>query len=440
MKQKVVKLIAALFAVLTVAAATSTGTLVSCHELKYNGCDVGATVVDNTAIVEEVVNEKLEDTKLSIENKLSVRRMVLPSSVLTSVEEVSNNIIDADDKVVGDYCLYVDDDIIFSAESMESVFDRINSIENKMKDAFGGDVDCLAQYSVIFAYHKKLGKVSDDDIVKALNMRSCNISEETSEEIIPYETVKQYGADNGTVLRKGVDGKVSKTYKNVYIDGVLVKHELLSETRTEPVSEISVTNDVAELPENTVEADASVLSLTKKQQDFVNKILPAAIEGYKSTGVVPSLTLAQAILESGWGSNAIGNNCYGIKATSSWTGSSNVVQTREEVDGETVTVDARFKDYDSVDDCVADYLSTLSKPRYERVRTAATYRDAACAVQLCGYATSSVYAQKLINIIEKYKLYTWDKVNVKVDYSAYQEEIPCLATVVPEEKKEHTQQ
>ncbi|BFH13554.1 hypothetical protein J6TS7_40740 [Paenibacillus dendritiformis] len=50
-----------------------------------------------------------------------------------------------------------------------------------------------------------------------------------------------------------------------------------------------------------------------KQTDFIAKIAPAAVEDMKRTGVPASLTIAQAALESGWGSSGLAlraNNLY----------------------------------------------------------------------------------------------------------------------------------
>ncbi len=150
-------------------------------------------------------------------------------------------------------------------------------------------------------------------------------------------------------------------------------------------------------------------SLSGNNLDFVNKIKDGAVKSYNEYGVLPSLTLAQAILESGWGKHSIGNNIFGIKAGKSWTGKVKKVKTSEQrSDGSYYQIYANFRDYDSIDDSIMDHAKLLSSKNYQRVIAATNYRDACKAVKACGYATSLDYANKLINIIEKYGLNQWD--------------------------------
>lgn len=55
----------------------------------------------------------------------------------------------------------------------------------------------------------------------------------------------------------------------------------------------------------------------KRQQEFIAKLVPIAEKNYKEFGVFPSVTIAQAIHESGWGESGLfvqANNLFGIKA------------------------------------------------------------------------------------------------------------------------------
>ena len=56
----------------------------------------------------------------------------------------------------------------------------------------------------------------------------------------------------------------------------------------------------------------------------------------------------------------------------------------------------------------------LKDKRYEKVHKVKNYRDAAAAVRMAGYATSLDYVDSLVNLIEEYKLYSWDKNPKKV--------------------------
>lgn len=148
------------------------------------------------------------------------------------------------------------------------------------------------------------------------------------------------------------------------------------------------------------------------QQEFIDSIKDGAIECYKKYHVLPSLTIAQAILESGWGKSAIGNNLFGIKAGSNWTGKTQTVRTSEYGSGGYYHINATFRDYDSIDDSIEDHAKLLTNSRYDSVRAATNYKTACQEVQKDGYATSPTYANSLIKLIEQYNLDQWDNISV----------------------------
>ncbi len=146
---------------------------------------------------------------------------------------------------------------------------------------------------------------------------------------------------------------------------------------------------------------------------FVESVIQGAIDSYKKYGVLPSLTLAQAILESGWGQSGLSanyNNLFGIKAGSSWTGRvANLKTSEQNSDGSYYQITAGFRAYDSPADSIEDHAKLLTNDRYKRVLAANNYREACVAVRECGYATSLNYSNSLISLIEKYGLDQWDK-------------------------------
>lgn len=89
-------------------------------------------------------------------------------------------------------------------------------------------------------------------------------------------------------------------------------------------------------------------------QEFVNAVGPIAREDYRKTGVLASVTLAQAINESGWGKSGLtqsSNNMFGMKTSlsgNSWSGSAwdgksyAEVKTTEEYNGKKVIITAKF--------------------------------------------------------------------------------------------------
>ncbi len=152
----------------------------------------------------------------------------------------------------------------------------------------------------------------------------------------------------------------------------------------------------------------------KKQIDFINKIGELARKDMQSSGVLASLTIAQAILESGWGTSGLtikANALFGIKATKSWRGKVYNAKTKECYNGvDFTTITAVFRAYDSLEDSIKDHSKLLTElSRYKKVVGEIDYKKACVAIQQAGYATDPQYSRKLIQIIEANQLYNFDK-------------------------------
>ncbi|HFD1883294.1 glucosaminidase domain-containing protein [Streptococcus pyogenes] len=148
---------------------------------------------------------------------------------------------------------------------------------------------------------------------------------------------------------------------------------------------------------------------------FLDKIKSAVIAEWHTHKILPSLTAAQAILESGWGKHAPHNALFGIKADSSWTGKSFDTKTQEEYQAGVVTdIVDRFRAYDSWDESIADHGQFLvDNPRYEAVIGETDYKKACYAIKAAGYATASSYVELLIQLIEENDLQSWDREALK---------------------------
>lgn len=144
---------------------------------------------------------------------------------------------------------------------------------------------------------------------------------------------------------------------------------------------------------------------------FLDDIKKGCLDGWTKYKILPSLTAAQAILESGWGKHAPHNALFGIKADSSWTGKSFNTKTQEEYQPGVVTdIVDRFRAYDSWTDSIVDHGQFLvDNPRYEAVIGETDYKKACHAIKEAGYATASGYAELLIQIIKENGLQEWDK-------------------------------
>lgn len=149
--------------------------------------------------------------------------------------------------------------------------------------------------------------------------------------------------------------------------------------------------------------------------------------------------MAQAILESSWGSRAPGYNLFGIKWTKGCGHDVQTLLTTEYYRGKKTKIQAKFRKYKNYAESIDDHAKLLTIDRYKAVRQAKNYKEACYAIQKCGYATDPKYAQKLIEIIEANKLYQYDDIpalnrTLKVetpflkgdDVKKLQEKLNCL--------------
>jgi hypothetical protein len=155
------------------------------------------------------------------------------------------------------------------------------------------------------------------------------------------------------------------------------------------------------------------MAISKEQQDFVAKVGAVATEDMEKSGILASLTIAQAILESGWGTSELAvqaNALFGIKADSRWDGRAYSTTTKECYDGVSFTEEeSLFRAYDSWEDSIADHSAFLvGSSRYAAVIGEKDYKTACTAIHAAGYATDPTYAEKLISIIESYNLAAYD--------------------------------
>ncbi|TCV95547.1 flagellar assembly peptidoglycan hydrolase FlgJ [Biostraticola tofi] len=144
---------------------------------------------------------------------------------------------------------------------------------------------------------------------------------------------------------------------------------------------------------------------------FISRLAGPAQRAARESGLPYHLIMAQAALESGWGTREIqtsdgkpSHNLFGIKAGESWKGESTTITTTEYFEGIARKVTATFRVYASYADALRDYTGLLvNNPRYRQVAAVKTPEQGAHALQAAGYATDPHYAQKLVNIIGQMK-------------------------------------
>lgn len=146
-----------------------------------------------------------------------------------------------------------------------------------------------------------------------------------------------------------------------------------------------------------------------EQNQFINFIKDGAIRAQQKFGICASLTMAQAILESGWGKYAPGNNLFGIKWTAGCGYGSQTLSTKEFENGREITVNAQFRAYSSISDSVYDHaVFIVNNSRYHNLLGVRDYKAACRLIQQDGYATDPSYANQLIEIIQEYSLNQYD--------------------------------
>lgn len=144
-------------------------------------------------------------------------------------------------------------------------------------------------------------------------------------------------------------------------------------------------------------------------ESYIKNFAPVAVSEMERSGIPASITLAQGLLESSNGNSdlaTIANNHFGIKCHKEWNG------------------DTYFKDDDAKNECFRYYKSPVqsyidhtdflkTRDRYAFLFQLDKYDYSAWArgLKQAGYATNPQYPELLINLIERYNLSQYDKMD-----------------------------
>ena len=145
------------------------------------------------------------------------------------------------------------------------------------------------------------------------------------------------------------------------------------------------------------------------------------------SGILPSVTAAQMILESGYVTTDLArnaNNCFGMKCSlsgntwpgSTWDGISKYRKTTAEqtASGSTYYITADFRKYPCIEDSVKDHAAYLlgakngSELRYKGLTDCTDYEAAIKLIKAGGYATDTKYVDKICGIIRRFGLARYD--------------------------------
>lgn len=135
--------------------------------------------------------------------------------------------------------------------------------------------------------------------------------------------------------------------------------------------------------------------------------------------VLPSVCIAQSAIETGWGTAGImvkANAYFGIKAGGSWTGAVYRADTWEVANGEAYNTSANFRAYGSLAESVTDYYNLIGNAsRYSKALSKGSDRSKWLTPKACitaiwagGYATDTLYVEKIMNTITARNLTEYD--------------------------------
>ncbi|BBH71297.1 hypothetical protein ACTI_79820 [Actinoplanes sp. OR16] len=164
-----------------------------------------------------------------------------------------------------------------------------------------------------------------------------------------------------------------------------------------------------------VAAPAPVLT----PEQFIKAAVPGAQQGWREYGVPPSVTIAQAILESGWGRSGLSSvdrNYFGIKCQNDYHGphatGCHVYRTTEcsKSTGKCFEISDAFRTYSSMARSFRDHGHFLKNnkryaPAFGHTRNADEFIE---QVWKAGYATDPKYVAKVTGIMKTYGLYRYD--------------------------------
>lgn len=175
---------------------------------------------------------------------------------------------------------------------------------------------------------------------------------------------------------------------------------------------------------------------SKLAQTYINSYKEVAIQEMHRTGIPASIKLAQGLLESDWGRSDLAktaNNHFGIKCGGKWAGGT-FYKEDDDKNAKGQLIESCFRSFGSPTESYMAHSDFLSDPRKEYrygflfKYNSTDYKSWAKGLKKSGYATDPKYPQKLIQIIENYKLYEYDQPiktqKIKSTTSSTKEHIP----------------
>jgi flagellum-specific peptidoglycan hydrolase FlgJ len=207
--------------------------------------------------------------------------------------------------------------------------------------------------------------------------------------------------------RKSTAPVAQRVKKPIYRPNIPQKVETVAQKTTTSSAQNNGSTEI-------LEATTRVKVTTEMVLAYIDKYKNIAKENMLKTGIPASITLGQAILESGAGTGPLSiqaNNHFGIKCHKEWTGPS--IKYTDDEENEC------FRKYDEPNGSFRDHSYFLtSRPRYAELFQFGKddYKSWAYGLKAAGYATDPKYPDKLIGLIERYQLGKYDAEVLGKDY------------------------
>lgn len=157
------------------------------------------------------------------------------------------------------------------------------------------------------------------------------------------------------------------------------------------------------------------------KHEFIERIAKYVIK-YNKNGYSNSAIIAQACLESGYGTSTLSSkffNHFGLKCGSSWKGGQYNAKTQEFIEGTYVTLTDNFRTYATFEDGVKGYFEFIQYSRYSNLVGVNNPEEYLIKIVNDGYCTDPRYIDKCITIINSFNLKQYDgKESVDIEQSA----------------------
>ncbi|MEG2338003.1 MAG: glucosaminidase domain-containing protein [Clostridium sp.] len=276
----------------------------------------------------------------------------------------------------------------------------------KLYITLGSLLICIGVALFLF-YDSGIYRMNLSKETKALYKKVVNEASSGKVQVNYREVIAADGAINYGSVDSSTESSIRKIAERFIVEGERGKYKTRS--LSEVVKSLGGKGDETDSAKKYLKILNKQYKLNKDyKEDFVSEIEDKVLEVSEKTGILPSVIMGQAILESNWGRSKLSdkyNNLFGIKAQSGYTGEKVNLKTSENYK-ETINDD--FRVYDDFDDSLDDYGEFMVKnPRYKKagVFSEKTYYNQVKAIENAGYSTiknesgEAVYAQYVANII-----------------------------------------